>query len=197
MMISTPAVSTNSVTLSETVLRHVVEDRVLRHQRRRGVLPVCRSGSTAANQSWPPMMTSMTPARSPNMNSGWPPATMPSSDAPCQPRRSRRHGDDLEGAVGDRQHIAVGPSRPAAGVLQQVLGGVRCMAFAVGGIALASSPPQAPASPWRRARHRRARSSATGTRSAAMTIRKMMMRAGIDGAAAVRRPAAAGRPARR
>ena len=48
----------------------------------------------------------MTPARSPNMNSGWPEAIRSSSDLPSQRLGARRGGDDLEVAVGDRQREA-------------------------------------------------------------------------------------------
>jgi len=79
---STPAVSTNRVTLSETVLRHV--SKTASCGTRAAAAPFRSLATlTAAYQSCPPMLTSMTPARSPNMKSGWPPSTRPSSAWPC------------------------------------------------------------------------------------------------------------------
>ena len=74
--------STNSVTLSDTVRRQSANTSLCATSA--AAAPVRWSVmSTAAYQSSPSIVTSMTPARSPNMNSGWPDEISSSSDLPC------------------------------------------------------------------------------------------------------------------
>ena len=99
------AVTTNSVTFIDTVRRHSAKTVSW------GIIATAAPDrlsvrSTAAYQLRSPILTSMTPARSPNMKSGWPPETMASRLCALPAGRAGRGGDDLERAVGDDEHVA-------------------------------------------------------------------------------------------
>ena len=140
------------------------------------------------------MMTSMTPARSPNMNSGWPDEISSSSDLPCHGIGARRGGDDLEIAVGDGQREAAAH----AAVIDGALAGCRGLPRAVPALSSASSITALTSSPADSASIALALRSISSCqltserkRTAATTTRKMTISVGIErlssGSAASRR----------
>ncbi len=115
-----PDVNTNSDTLSDTVLRHSAntesfEMSATAAPSRLSVRP------TAAYQASPLIVTSMTPARSPNMNRGCPPLIIVRQRLALQLGRfwrCRQHG---ERPVGDRQDVPVAHRAMLASPFEQFL----------------------------------------------------------------------------
>ena len=160
-------------------LAPAVEDRFLRHQHCRGILPViCQAdrripvltadadihdaGAVAEHEQWLAALDE---------------AVERSALPACRPRR---HGNDLESAVGDRQAHGFGPWHPGGWCSPAGPGWRR----APRSDRRRANWPVWPAASARIALALRSTSSRSfisdRTRSAAMTIRKMMMRAGID-----------------
>ena len=120
MMRGRPPSARNRETFSDTVLRHSA--KTMSSETSASAAPSRRSVKLrAANQSCRRRCGRlMTPARSPNMKSGWAPETQRRQRLALEAALLGRRCDDLEAAIGDGEMVAWAKAAVAPGPLQEL-----------------------------------------------------------------------------